>query len=211
QGLPVTYVFTHDSIAVGEDGPTHEPIEHLAGLRAIPNLTVFRPADARETQAAWYLALKSQSTPTALVLTRQNLTVEEGTNFDKVAKGAYVVYETGADFDTILLASGSEVNLAVAAAKALAAEGTKIRVVSVPSTELFDAQDAAYKEEILPNAVRRRVAIEMAASQPWYKYVGLDGAVIGIDQFGASAPAGKVLEEYGFTVEHVAEVVKNLK
>ena len=211
QGLPVTYVFTHDSIAVGEDGPTHEPIEHLAGLRAIPNLTVFRPADARETQAAWYLALKSQSTPTALVLTRQNLTVEEGTNFDKVAKGAYVVYETGADFDTILLASGSEVNLAVAAAKALAADGAKIRVVSVPSTELFDAQDAAYKEEILPNAVRRRVAIEMAASQPWYKYVGLDGAVIGIDQFGASAPAGKVLEEYGFTVEHVAEVVKNLK
>ena len=211
QGLPVTYVFTHDSIAVGEDGPTHEPIEHLAGLRAIPNLTVLRPADARETQAAWYLALKSQSTPTALVLTRQNLTVEEGTDFDKVAKGAYVVYETGADFDTILLASGSEVNLAVAAAKALAAEGAKIRVVSVPSTELFDAQDAAYKEEILPNAVRRRVAIEMAASQPWYKYVGLDGAVIGIDQFGASAPAGKVLEEYGFTVEHVAEVVKNLK
>ena len=211
QGLPVTYVFTHDSIAVGEDGPTHEPIEHLAGLRAIPNLTVLRPADARETQAAWYLALKSQSTPTALVLTRQNLTVEEGTNFDKVAKGAYVVYETGADFDTILLASGSEVNLAVAAAKALAAEGAKIRVVSVPSTELFDAQDAAYKEEILPNAVRRRVAIEMAASQPWYKYVGLDGAVVGIDQFGASAPAGKVLEEYGFTVEHVAEVVKNLK
>ena len=211
QGLPVTYVFTHDSIAVGEDGPTHEPIEHLAGLRAIPNLTVFRPADARETQAAWYLALKSQSTPTALVLTRQNLTVEEGTDFDKVAKGAYVVYETGADFDTILLASGSEVNLAVAAAKALAAEGAKIRVVSVPSTELFDAQDAAYKEEILPNAVRRRVAIEMAASQPWYKYVGLDGAVIGIDQFGASAPASKVLEEYGFTIKHVAEVVKNLK
>ena len=211
QGLPVTYVFTHDSIAVGEDGPTHEPIEHLAGLRAIPNLTVLRPADARETQAAWYLALKSQSTPTALVLTRQNLTVEEGTDFDKVAKGAYVVYETGADFDTILLASGSEVNLAVAAAKALAAEGAKIRVVSVPSTELFDAQDVAYKEEILPNAVRRRVAIEMAASQPWYKYVGLDGAVIGIDQFGASAPASKVLEEYGFTIEHVAEVVKNLK
>lgn len=117
QGLPVTYVFTHDSIAVGEDGPTHEPIEHLAGLRAIPNLNALRPADARETQAAWYLALKSQSTPTALVLTRQNLTVEAGTDFDKVAKGAYVVYETTDGFDTILLASGSEVNLAVAAAK----------------------------------------------------------------------------------------------
>ena len=211
QGLPVTYVFTHDSIAVGEDGPTHEPIEHLAGLRAIPNLTVFRPADARETQAAWYLALKSQSTPTALVLTRQNLTVEAGTDFDKVAKGAYVVYETAGGFDTILLASGSEVNLAVAAAKELEVQGEKVRVVSVPSTDIFDAQDAAYKEEILPNAVRRRVAIEMAATQSWYKYVGLDGAVIGIDKFGASAPAAKVMEEYGFTVAHVVEVVKNLK
>ncbi|EJP27539.1 transketolase [Streptococcus anginosus] len=211
QGLPVTYVFTHDSIAVGEDGPTHEPIEHLAGLRAIPNLNVLRPADARETQAAWYLALKSQSTPTALVLTRQNLTVEAGTDFDKVAKGAYVVYETANGFDTILLASGSEVNLAVAAAKELEAQGEKVRVVSVPSTDIFDAQDAAYKEEILPNAVRRRVAIEMAATQSWYKYVGLDGAVIGIDKFGASAPAAKVMEEYGFTVAHVIEVVKNLK
>ncbi|VEE11210.1 putative transketolase [Streptococcus anginosus] len=211
QGLPVTYVFTHDSIAVGEDGPTHEPIEHLAGLRAIPNLNILRPADARETQAAWYLALKSQSTPTALVLTRQNLTVEAGTDFDKVAKGAYVVYETAGGFDTILLASGSEVNLAVAAAKELEAQGEKVRVVSVPSTDIFDAQDAAYKEEILPNAVRRRVAIEMAATQSWYKYVGLDGAVIGIDKFGASAPAAKVMEEYGFTVAHVVEVVKNLK
>ena len=123
QGLPVTYVFTHDSIAVGEDGPTHEPIEHLAGLRAIPNLNVYRPADARETQAAWYQAVTSKSTPTALVLTRQNLTVEEGTDFDKVSKGAYVVHETAADFDTILLASGSEVNLAVASAKALESEG----------------------------------------------------------------------------------------
>lgn len=211
QGLPVTYVFTHDSIAVGEDGPTHEPIEHLAGLRAIPNLNVLRPADARETQAAWYLALKSQTTPTALVLTRQNLTVEAGTDFDKVAKGAYVVYETANGFDTILLASGSEVNLAVATAKELEVQGEKVRVVSVPSTDIFDAQDAAYKEEILPNVVRRRVAIEMAATQSWYKYVGLDGAVIGIDKFGASAPAAKVMEEYGFTVAHVVEVVKNLK
>lgn len=194
QGLPVTYVFTHDSIAVGEDGPTHEPIEHLAGLRAIPNLNVLRPADARETQAAWYLALKSKTTPTALVLSRQNLTVEAGTDFDKVAKGAYVVYETTDGFDTILLASGSEVNLAVAAAKELEAQGEKVRVVSVPSTDIFDAQNAAYKEEILPNAVRRRVAIEMAATQSWYKYVGLDGAVIGIDKFGASAPAAKVME-----------------
>lgn len=210
QGLPVTYVFTHDSIAVGEDGPTHEPIEHLAGLRAMPNLNVFRPADARETQAAWYLALKSQSTPSALVLTRQNLTVEEGTDFDKVAKGAYVVYESAADFDTILLASGSEVNLAVKAAKVLAEAGAKVRVVSVPSTDLFDAQDAAYKEEILPSNIRRRVAVEMAATQSWYKYVGLDGAVIGIDKFGASAPAQTVIDNYGFTVENVVNVVKGL-
>ena len=210
QGLPVTYVFTHDSIAVGEDGPTHEPIEHLAGLRAIPNLNVYRPADARETQAAWYQAVTSKSTPTALVLTRQNLTVEEGTDFDKVSRGAYVVHETAADFDTILLASGSEVNLAVASAKALESEGYKVRVVSVPSTDVFDAQDQAYKEEVLPNAVRRRVAIEMAASLPWYKYVGLDGAVIGIDTFGASAPAAKIIEEYGFTVENVVETVKGM-
>ena len=209
QGLPVTYVFTHDSIAVGEDGPTHEPIEQLPGLRALPNLNVIRPADARETQAAWHLAVNSSSTPTALVLTRQNLTVEEGTDFGKVAKGAYVVYEA-AGFDTILLASGSEVNLAVKAAKELEAAGTKVRVVSVPSMELFDAQDAAYKEEILPNAVRRRVAIEMAASLSWYKYVGLDGKVIGIDKFGASAPAQTVIDKYGFTVENVVAVVNSL-
>ncbi|MGT2750900.1 transketolase [Streptococcus orisasini] len=210
QGVPVTYVLTHDSIAVGEDGPTHEPIEHLAGLRAIPNLTVFRPADARETQAAWHYALTSKTTPTALVLTRQNLNVEAGSSFTSVAKGAYVTYETASDFDTILLASGSEVNLAVKAAKELEAQGEKVRVVSVPSTELFDAQSDDYKEAILPNSVRRRVAIEMAATQPWYKYVGLDGAVIGIDKFGTSAPAAKVIENYGFTVENVVNVVKSL-
>ncbi|MDG3132839.1 transketolase [Streptococcus suis] len=209
QGLPVTYVFTHDSIAVGEDGPTHEPIEHLAGLRAMPNLNVFRPADARETQAAWYLSLTSKSTPSALVLTRQNLTVEEGTDFDKVAKGAYVVYEAEG-FDTILLASGSEVNLAVKAAKELEILGTKVRVVSVPSTELFDAQDVAYKEEILPNAIRRRLAIEMGATQSWYKYVGLDGKVLGIDTFGASAPAQIVMDNYGFTVDNVVKLVGQL-
>ena len=210
QNLPVTYVFTHDSIAVGEDGPTHEPIEHLAGLRAIPNLNVFRPADARETQAAWQYALTNDSTPTVLVLTRQNLNVEVGSSFTGVSKGAYVVYETGADFDTILLATGSEVNLAVKVAKELATQGGKVRVVSVPSTDLFDAQDVTYKEEILPNKIRRRVAIEMAATQSWYKYVGLDGAVIGIDKFGASAPATQVIENYGFTVEHVLEIVKSL-
>ena len=161
--------------------------------------------------AAWHYALTSQNTPTALVLTRQNLDVEAGSSFTSVAKGAYVTYETDSDFNTILLASGSEVNLAVKAAKELEAQGEKVRVVSVPSTELFDEQSAAYKEAILPNSVRRRVAIEMAASQPWYKYVGLDGAVIGIDKFGASAPAAQVIENYGFTVDNVVKVVKGLK
>ncbi|MET3556912.1 transketolase [Streptococcus rupicaprae] len=210
QGLPVTYVFTHDSIAVGEDGPTHEPVEHLAGLRAMPNLNVIRPADARETQAAWHLAVTSPQTPTALVLTRQNLTVQEGTDFDKVAKGAYVVHEEEG-FDTILIATGSEVELAVNAAKALADKGTKVRVVSMPSTNLFDAQEPDYKEEILPNAIRRRVAIEMGSTQNWYKYVGLDGAVIGIDTFGASAPAAEVIANYGFTVDNVVATVEGLK
>ncbi|MBG9366877.1 transketolase [Streptococcus sp. NLN64] len=210
QGLPVTYVFTHDSIAVGEDGPTHEPIEHLAGLRAMPNLNVFRPADARETQAAWYQALTSESTPTALVLTRQNLEVQEGTDFDKVARGAYVVYETAADFDRIVIATGSEVELAVKAAKELEAEGVKVRVVSMPSTDVFDQQDAAYKEEVLPSAIRKRLAVEMGASLSWYKYVGLDGDVLAIDTFGASAPAGKVLDEYGFNLENVKAKISAL-
>ncbi|MBJ6746213.1 transketolase [Streptococcus sp. 121] len=210
QGLPVTYVFTHDSIAVGEDGPTHEPIEHLAGLRAMPNLNVFRPADARETQAAWYQALTSESTPTALVLTRQNLEVQEGTDFDKVARGAYVVYETAADFDRIVIATGSEVELAVKAAKELEAEGVKVRVVSMPSADVFDQQDAAYKEEVLPNTIRKRLAVEMGASLSWYKYVGLDGDVLAIDTFGASAPAGKVLDEYGFSLENVKAKISAL-
>ncbi|NYS48999.1 transketolase [Streptococcus danieliae] len=210
QGLPVTYVFTHDSIAVGEDGPTHEPIEHLAGLRAMPNLNVFRPADARETQAAWYQALISESTPTALVLTRQNLEVQEGTDFDKVARGAYVVHETAPDFDRLVIATGSEVELAVKAAKELEAGGLKVRVVSMPSSDVFDQQDAAYKEEVLPNAIRKRLAVEMGASQSWYKYVGLDGDVLAIDTFGASAPAGKVLDEYGFNLENVKAKISAL-
>lgn len=210
QGLPVTYVFTHDSIAVGEDGPTHEPIEHLAGLRAMPNLNVFRPADARETQAAWYQALTSESTPTALVLTRQNLEVQEGTDFAKVARGAYVVHETAPDFDRLVIATGSEVELAVKAAKELEADGLKVRVVSMPSSDVFDQQDAAYKEEVLPNAVRKRLAVEMGASLSWYKYVGLDGDVLAIDTFGASAPAGKVLDEYGFNLENVKAKISAL-
>ena len=209
QNLPVTYVFTHDSIAVGEDGPTHEPIEHLASLRTIPNTYVFRPADATETQAAWYLSQKTNDRPTSIVLTRQNLPILENSSFEKVAKGAYVVYETAADFDTILIATGSEVALAIDVAYELEKDGSKVRVVSMPSVELFEEQSKEYKEELLPLNVRRRVSLEMGNSALWYKYVGLDGLAIGIDKFGASAPANKVIEEYGFTVEAVVEKIKN--
>ena len=209
QNLPVTYVFTHDSIAVGEDGPTHEPIEHLASLRTIPNTYVFRPADATEAQAAWYLSQKTNDKPTSIVLTRQNLPILENSSFEKVAKGAYVVYETAEDFDTILIATGSEVALAIDVARELEKDGSKVRVVSMPSVELFEEQSKEYKEELLPLNVRRRVSLEMGNSALWYKYVGLDGLAIGIDKFGASAPANKVIEEYGFTVEAVVEKIKN--
>lgn len=209
QNLPVTYVFTHDSIAVGEDGPTHEPIEHLASLRTIPNTYVFRPADATEAQAAWYLSQKTNDKPTSIVLTRQNLPILENSSFEKVAKGAYVVHETAADFDTILIATGSEVALAIDVARELEKDGSKVRVVSMPSVELFEEQSKEYKEELLPLNVRRRVSLEMGNSTLWYKYVGLDGLAIGIDKFGASAPANKVIEEYGFTVEAVVEKIKN--
>ena len=209
QNLPVTYVFTHDSIAVGEDGPTHEPIEHLASLRTIPNTYVFRPADATETQAAWYLAQNVNDKPTSIVLTRQNLPVLENSSFEKVAKGAYVVYETSSDFDTILIATGSEVALAISVAQELEREGMKVRVVSMPSIELFEEQTSEYKEALLPRSIRRRVSLEMGNTALWYKYVGLDGLAIGIDKFGASAPANKVIEEYGFCVEKVVARIKN--
>ena len=209
QNLPVTYVFTHDSIAVGEDGPTHEPIEHLASLRTIPNTYVFRPADAIEAQAAWYLSQKTNDRPTSIVLTRQNLPILENSSFERVSKGAYVVYETATDFDTILIATGSEVALAIDVARELEKDDSKVRVVSMPSVELFEEQSKEYKEELLPLNIRRRVSLEMGNSALWYKYVGLDGLAIGIDKFGASAPANKVIEEYGFTVEAVVEKIKN--
>ena len=209
QNLPVTYVFTHDSIAVGEDGPTHEPIEHLASLRTIPNTYVFRPADATETQAAWYLAQNVNDKPTSIVLTRQNLPVLENSSFEKVAKGAYVIYETSSDFDTILIATGSEVALAISVAQELEREGMKVRVVSMPSIELFEEQTSEYKEALLPRSIRRRVSLEMGNTALWYKYVGLDGLAIGINKFGASAPANKVIEEYGFSVEKVVARIKN--
>ncbi|WP_339195050.1 transketolase [Solibacillus sp. FSL R5-0449] len=213
-GLPVTYVFTHDSIAVGEDGPTHEPIEHLASLRAMPNLSVIRPADANESVAAWKLAVESKSTPTVLVLSRQNLPVLDvatETVYEGVEKGAYVVSASAKETpDALLIATGSEVGLAVEAKKALLAEGIDASVVSMPSMDRFEKQSKEYKESVLPKAVTKRLAIEMGASLGWHKYVGFEGDVLAIDKFGASAPEKIVLKEYGFTVENVVAKVKAL-
>ncbi|HDX9578184.1 TPA: transketolase [Bacillus pseudomycoides] len=212
--LPVTYVFTHDSIAVGEDGPTHEPIEQLAALRAMPNVDVLRPADGNESVAAWKLALESTKTPTALILTRQDLPTLEGAvdnTYEKVAKGAYVISSSKKDIaDVILLAAGSEVSLAVEAQAALAKDGIDASVVSMPSMDRFEAQSAEYKESVLPKAVTKRFAIEMGASFGWHRYVGLEGDVLGIDTFGASAPGEKIMAEYGFTVENVVRKVKEM-
>ncbi len=212
-GLPVTYVFTHDSIAVGEDGPTHEPIEHLASFRAMPNLSVIRPADANETSAAWYEALISESTPTMLVLSRQNLPVLETTKeqaFEGVARGAYVVSKEASRIDAILIAAGSEVSLAVEAQQELAKQDIDVRVVSMPSWDRFDAQDAAYKEDVLPKEVTKRLAIEMGSPLGWHKYTGTEGDVLAIDTFGASAPGNLVMEKYGFTAQNVVQRVQTL-
>ncbi|WP_332649361.1 transketolase [Lysinibacillus sp. 54212] len=213
-GLPVTYVFTHDSIAVGEDGPTHEPIEHLASLRAMPNLSVIRPADANESAEAWKLALTSESTPTVLVLSRQNLPVLDAsiaTVSEGVAKGAYVISPATKETpDAILISTGSEVSLAVEAQKALLNDGIDASVVSMPSVDRFDKQSAQYKESVLPKAVTKRLAIEMGSSFGWHKYTGFEGDVLAIDKFGASAPGELVMEKYGFTVENVVAKVKAL-
>ncbi|HDP2754488.1 TPA: transketolase [Staphylococcus aureus] len=212
-GLNATFIFTHDSIAVGEDGPTHEPIEQLAGLRAIPNMNVIRPADGNETRVAWEVALESESTPTSLVLTRQNLpvldvpedVVEEG-----VRKGAYTVYGSEEIPEFLLLASGSEVSLAVEAAKDLEKQGKSVRVVSMPNWNAFEQQSEEYKESVIPSSVTKRVAIEMASPLGWHKYVGTAGKVIAIDGFGASAPGDLVVEKYGFTKENILNQVMSL-
>lgn len=210
-GLPVTFVLTHDSIGVGEDGPTHEPIEQLAMLRSIPNLNVFRPADYTETAAAWASAIGSEATPTAIVLTRQNLPQLEGSS-KEAFKGGYILAEAANKdkIDLIILASGSEVELAVGAKEELEKEGKSVRVVSVPCMDVFEAQSPEYIEEVLPSAVRTRLAVEAANPMPWYKYVGLDGGVVGMDTFGASAPAKVLFEHFGFTVANVVEKAKAL-
>lgn len=211
--VPVTYVFTHDSIAVGEDGPTHEPIEHLASLRAMPGLSTIRPAEGNETAAAWKLALESKNEPTVLVLTRQDLPTlaDPETAYTGVSKGGYVMSEAKGNVEGLLLASGSEVSLAVKAQEALAQEGIHVSVVSMPSWDRFEKQTAEYKETVIPKNVTARLAIEMGSSLGWSKYAGNDGDVLAIDQFGASAPYDKIIEAYGFTVENVVDRFKKLR
>ncbi len=209
--LPVTYIFTHDSVGVGEDGPTHQPVETVSGLRVIPNLDVIRPADPEETAAAFVGAMQRNDGPTLLALTRQvvpNLTVASAqTRREGTLKGGYILVRETAPLETILLAAGSEVQHAVEAAKEL---GAGTRVVSLPSFSRFEAQSAEYREEVLPSAVRRRVAIEAGVSDLWYRYVGLDGKIVGIDRFGMSAPGGTVMKELGITAEHVVAAARSL-
>ena len=200
--LPVLYIFTHDSIGLGEDGPTHQPIEHIMSLRAMPNLTVIRPADAAETAEAWKLAVEWKDGPLALILTRQGLPVLEGTG-EGLRRGAYVVFACEGTPDIVLIGTGSEVQHAVAAATMLRETGVAAQVVSMPSWELFEQQQAAYREEVFPRAVRKRLAVEAGVTTGWERYVGLDGAVIGMTGFGASAPGGVTMREFGFTAENV--------
>ena len=211
-GLPVTYVFTHDSIAVGEDGPTHEPIEQLASLRAMPNLGVIRPADGNEVAAAWKVAIESKDKPTALVLTRQGLPTIKNTSetaYEGVLKGAYVISDSKKEVaDALLLATGSEVNLAVEAQKALAEEGIEVSVISMPSWDRFETQSKEYKQSVINPAVKKRLAIEVASPFGWDRYTGDEGEILAINHFGASAPGGKIMQEFGFTVENVVARVK---
>ena len=208
--LPVTYIFTHDSIGVGEDGPTHEPIEQLAAFRSLPNFTVFRPCDKVETSAAWMYAATSKQTPTALVLTRQNLPQMPGSSKEAL-KGGYIIDDSSkAVPDAIIIASGSEVSLAVEAKAELAKKDIDVRVVSMPSMDLFEEQSAEYRESVLPDAVRKRVAVEALSDFGWYRYVGLDGAVVSMKGFGASGPAAELFKKFGLTTEAVVKAVEGI-
>jgi len=201
-GLPVAYILTHDSIGVGEDGPTHQPIEHLAGLRAIPDLLVFRPADSRETAAAWAAAMMDR--PTCIVTTRQDLPLYENSGAEAL-RGGYILSDSKGFPELLLLASGSEVEQMMEAQKILWEKGIDARVVSVPCFELFNEQEEAYKESVLPKAVRARVSMEAGVTQPWYQYVGLDGVAIGINRFGASGKYSELFEIFGITTARVVE------
>lgn len=207
--IPQIFVLTHDSIGVGEDGPTHEPVEQLAMLRSIPNMEVYRPCDRTETAAAWYAALASKDHPTALILTRQNLT-PQASDAEKAARGAYVLEDCAGKPEIILIATGSEVALAVEAKKKLDAKGRQVRVVSMPSMEAFDRQSAEYRESVLPGDVRKRVAVEALSDFGWGKYIGLDGTTVTMHSFGASGKAAVLFEKFGFTVDRVVEAAESL-
>ena len=206
------FVYTHDSIGLGEDGPTHQPVEQIATLRLIPNMSVWRPCDAVESAVAWRCAIEKKTGPSCLIFSRQNLAhmPRSAEQIANITRGGYVLQEGGANPDAIIIATGSEVELATKAAAELAAKGKRVRVVSMPSVETFDAQDAAYRESVLPAACTRRVAVEAGVTAGWYKYVGLDGKVIGLDRFGESAPAGQLFKEFGFTAENVVKTVESL-
>ena len=205
-------VYTHDSIGLGEDGPTHQPVEHTASLRLMPNMSVWRPCDTVETAIAWRFALENQTGPTSLVLTRQGVPHQQrdAAQIGAAARGGYVLKDTDGTPSIILIATGSEVELAMNAADALAADGIKARVVSMPSTDVFDAQDEDYRESVLPAAVSARVAIEAGVTGGWWRYVGAQGRVIGLDRFGESAPANELFEHFGFTTDNVVAVVKDV-
>jgi transketolase len=210
--LPSIFVFTHDSIGVGEDGPTHQPIEHLATLRAIPGLDTIRPGDANETAWAWRAALEDKNRPTSLILSRQALPTLDRTKYasaEGLMKGAYILAGDN-DPEVILIATGSEVSLAVAAHEALTTQGVRSRVVSMPSWYRYELQDRAYKESVLPKGVTARIAIEMGGEIGWDRYVGLDGRTITMSTFGASAPIAKLQDKFGFTVDNVVKVAREL-
>lgn len=213
-GVPSTFVWTHDSVGVGEDGPTHQPIEHLAALRAIPGLAVVRPADANETSVAWGEVLRRADGPAGLILSRQDLPVftrgDGLASAEGVAQGGYVLSEASADPQLILIATGSEVALAVGAQEVLEAEGVPTRVVSMPCQEWFDEQSAEYRESVLPAAVTARVSVEAGIAMGWSKYLGAGGVSVSIEHFGASAAGAKCFEEFGFTVDNVVATAKNL-
>ena len=211
--IRVIHVYTHDSIGLGEDGPTHQPVEHLASLRAMPNLSLWRPCDAYETAVSWVAAVEQTHGPTALVFTRQALPQQPRTDEQKanIVKGGYVLIEsTGGAPEAIVIATGSEVGISADAVRALNSSGRRVRLVSMPSTEAFDAQDEAYRESVLPRAVTKRLAVEAAATQTWWKYVGLDGAVLGMDRFGASGKAADLFPHFGFTADNVAKQIESI-
>jgi transketolase len=209
--LRVILVYTHDSIGLGEDGPTHQPIEHLSSLRAMPHMNLWRPCDAAETAVAWTLAIERQG-PTALVLTRQPLPQQPRTppQLANIRRGGYVLLDCSGTPEVLVIATGSEVGIAAQAVTAANAAGRRVRLVSMPGAETFDAQDAAYREAVLPRALTRRLAVEAGATQSWWRYVGSTGRVLGIDRFGASGKAADVFPYFGFTADNIAQQIRQL-